>query len=131
MGLLDISLEERKENLRRAMVKNQALRENLKTMKTQWPDEDGWMEIARQYNFRLPQMQYLPDASNIRTWCRRLKITEKEFRTWGGYSSLDEFQIRNPRWPLRALVGVLLEYYDERETARKALGAKLSGTNSG
>ena len=106
--------------------KTKALIANLPNMKTDWLDDETWQDMARDRGLKLPAMYLLPTPTAIRRWLRRLGMTNAEFREWGGYATLEDFARLNPRWPLRALVGILLEYVTERDYARDLLRGKLS-----
>lgn len=118
-----LSQDARARGLALASAKRQALAEL--PLKTDWLDSDLWNEIAAERGLKLPIWQYPPTNQNITRWLRKLDIRRSEFLQWGGYAELSDFARLNPTWPLRALVGVLLEYASERDAARGALRAKL------
>lgn len=115
----------RAESLAKAQAKTAELRATAGDLKQDWQDEDVWQDLAAARGVRLPASYLRPTPTLIRRYCRKLGISNKEFLEWGAYKTVEDFERLNPRWPLRALVGVLLEYAEERDTARKTLRAKL------
>ena len=113
-------------NLAAMHAKTAALRASAGELKQDWLDAEVWAEMARARGIRLPAAFVRPEPHLIRRYLRKLDIKPREFLEWGAYSKLEDFARLNPRWPLRALVGVLLEYAAERDEARETLGAKLS-----
>ena len=49
----------------------------------------------------------------MRTWLRRLGITVVSYIEWYGGGRLGDFAKRNPDWPLRAWVGLMLEWAND------------------
>lgn len=113
------------ENLAKAQARTAELRESAGDLKQDWLDAALWADLAAERKVRLPASYLRPTPELIRRYCRKLGMTPKEFLEWGGYAALEDFAIKNPRWPLRALVGVLLEYVEERDGARQSLHGKL------
>lgn len=125
MALSDLTPEQRKASLAAAQRKTAELRASAGELKQDWLDSESWSELARDRELRLPPWHLRPTPTLISRYCRKLDIRKREFLEWGGYSKTEDFERLNPRWPLRALVGVLLEYATERDEARAALKAKL------
>ena len=117
--------EERAANLASAMKATADLKATAHELKQDWYDDGLWGDLAGEFGFRLPAMYVRPTAPLMRRYLRKLKISGKEFLEWSGCESIEAFQGKNPRWPLRALVGVLAEYAAERNAAREGLKGKL------
>ena len=62
----------------------------------------------------------------MRRYLRRCGINKRQFEDWAA-CSVEEWIALNPRWPLYALVGVLLEFASERDAAIKIIRDKLTG----
>lgn len=45
-------------------------------------------------------------------WLGRLGVTGVDYLAWAGEKTLSDFAKNNPRWPLRAWVGIVLEAID-------------------
>ncbi|NPV08145.1 MAG: hypothetical protein HPY83_09310, partial [Anaerolineae bacterium] len=75
-------------------------------------DAPHWAELARQYGVRLPQWWVPCTRKHMVRWLPKLGYDLAWYRDWAGKSDLTWFMKRNPDWPLRAFVGLLLE---ERE----------------
>ncbi|NPV07578.1 MAG: hypothetical protein HPY83_06400, partial [Anaerolineae bacterium] len=75
-------------------------------------DAPHWAELARQYGVRLPQWWVPCTRKHMVRWLPKLGFSLAWYRDWAGKSDLTWFMKRNPDWPLRAFVGLLLE---ERE----------------
>lgn len=85
-------------------------------MKTDFKDSEHWDELAEELMpYRLPEWDIAPTATIMREWLKRLEIKEalfeEAFRT-----SLSDWIALNHDWPLRAFVGLLLEF---KEATRK------------
>lgn len=126
MGLKDLTPEQRQQALAAAHAATAALRASAGELKHDWADAEVWADLARDRGLRLPPQYLRPTPPMIRRWCRKLGLSAREFCEWGGYTHLEDFARLNPRWPLYALVGVLLEYADERDEARAKLLSALS-----
>lgn len=86
-------------------------------------DADHWAELAKKYYIRLPIWKTAPTLEKMRFWLRKFRITESAYLEMTGYKSLSDFQTLNPDWPLRAWLGLLLKYVNERDNAKGVLKA--------
>lgn len=77
-------------------------------------DTKLWDKLARDRNIKLPMWHIGPTAVKMRKWLIKLGITETEYFDWFGGKVLMEFSRDNNKWPLRAWVGLLLEYLESR-----------------
>jgi len=96
------------------------------TLRKDFKDDAYWLDLiknSRTQCKQLPAYGWPPTLTNMRLWLRRLDISKKEYLDATGYTSLDDFIRLNPDWPLRAFVGLLLEYHAEREGAKRVLCA--------
>ncbi len=86
-------------------------------------DDSTWTELAKRFYYRLPIWKTEVSETAMKKWLRRFRVTEKEYLASTGYKKLSDFQKLNPSWPLRAWVGLLLEYVAERDDAKGILRA--------
>ena len=79
-------------------------------------DETHWRTLASRYNIRLPA-SYIPNTEikYIKRVAKKLGIDYKEYLEDCGAKTLKELVEFNPNYPAVAEVGLLLEYYDEKE----------------
>jgi hypothetical protein len=82
-------------------------------LRRDFADAPEWERLASQYGVRQPMWHEPVTTGKITTWCRRLGVSLADYREWWGGTSLRDFQERNPDWPLRALVGLMLEAIDD------------------
>lgn len=88
------------------------------TYRTIFSDDDHWIELAKAYGQKLPKWYLPPEPRRMRSWLRKLGLKEKAYKEACGEGwELEDFALLNPDWPLRAFAGILLEYYDELQTA--------------
>ena len=84
-------------------------------LKTDFTDSASWMELADKHlaSYDLPRWHEVCSTEKMVQWLDRLDWTEKDFKKWTN-TTLDDFMLLNPTWPLRAFVGLILEHYDEQ-----------------
>ncbi len=80
-------------------------------------DAPHWTELARRYGVRLPQWWVPCTPTHMRRWLRRLGFSLAWYRDWSGDRDVTLFAERNPDWPLRAFVGLLLEELEHGDAA--------------
>ena len=86
--------------------KRQTLQAQTKDYKKDWLDEGYWVELASLRGIRLPAM-YLPaTAQSLRKWAKKLGRTPFPEHFGTNPQGLID---RNPKVPLRAFVGQMLE----------------------
>jgi hypothetical protein len=78
------------------------------TIKTEYLDDDAWVELAQARGWHLPQKNTRASSAGVAPWLRRLGLDKPKFRIWCGYNPVGWCK-QNPTWSLRALVGLLLE----------------------
>lgn len=122
---LEQSPEQRVANLAKARATVAGLKATAGELKTDWLDDEVWQDIAKERGVRLPAPWQRIDDRSHRKALRAVGMNVQEFLEWGGYAELSDFARLNPRWPLRALYVVLLEYAAERDDCRKGLADKL------
>jgi len=76
-------------------------------------DDDYWNLLRKRYlpKYRLPQWRVPYSDEGFAIWMRRLKLTPLRFKDLMGCTA-QEFDVLN-HWPLRAMVGLMLEYKAE------------------
>lgn len=72
-------------------------------------DRAYWEERAREYGIRLPLWRLSTTAGNLRRWLKRIDMTVPQFLDDWGCMTLREACALLRDWPLRAVIGVLLE----------------------
>jgi len=112
----EVNMETMRELARKRIEEAKAL-----PLKRDFLDDGYWQELAKDWKVRLPTWTLPPEPRTMRRWLRRLRVREREYLDACGFDKLDEFIEKNPEWPLRAWVGVLLEYVQDRELARETL----------
>jgi hypothetical protein len=79
-----------------------------KPLKSDFKDSDTWDLLAdNQTHYRLPEWDVPCTVSKMKEWEKRLDISDYQEVT---QTSRGDFIKLNPDWPLRAYVGLLLEY---------------------
>lgn len=86
-------------------------------------DDKHWIELARKYYIRLPKYGTFPTPEKMRYWLRKFRVPESSYLEMTGFKILEDFATLNQGWPLRAFVGLLLEYVNERDEAKGVLRA--------
>lgn len=110
------------EQRREAQAKLTAKREeNIKRLRTDFADSDHWDALAVHFDCRLPAWWIAPEPKNMRKWLRKFRIKPSDYLSITGYDNLEAFSELNPEWPLRAWVGLVLEYAEEKEGAEDCL----------
>ena len=84
-------------------------------LKTDFYDSEHWLELADKHlaSYTLPAWNQPCSTEEMKRWLNRLDMTEKDYKKLTN-TTLDEFRMLNPTWPLRAFVGLILEHYDEQ-----------------
>jgi hypothetical protein len=112
--------------LARAHARTRAINAAAPDLKQDWLDSDQWRSMARERGLNLPLPQYRPHGPALAKWLRKLNVSKSEFLIWGGYETLADFERLNPRTPLWAVCGFLLEYVEERDAAGATLRSRLN-----
>jgi hypothetical protein len=71
-------------------------------------NDSEWQKLASAKGLRLPPRDTPCTTAGMERWMHRLGWTGKRFREYCDMS-LSEWIERNPHWPLRAFIGLLLE----------------------
>lgn len=79
-------------------------------------DSPHWDNLAARYLLRytLPGWSTPYDSVAAEAWLDRLDLPLRDWLATGNYHDLDEFARLNPEWPLRAVIGLMLELRRER-----------------
>lgn len=77
-----------------------------------FPQARVWEKLAKAKGLRLPRWNTRCTPSPMGAWLKKLGISVNQHNEWGGFSTLGEWIDLNPDWPLRAWVGLMLEYRD-------------------
>jgi len=73
-----------------------------------WPDDARWVDLATERGVRLPLRLALCTPASIARFLHRLGRDGAWFKKWSGYNPAGWIAM-NPRWSLRAVVGLILE----------------------
>ena len=76
-------------------------------------DADHWAEMAKARKLRLPLWRMKCTRGQMGKWLKRLNVSTEQYLEWSGERTLSDFSRHNPDWPLRAWIGVLLEWIDD------------------
>ena len=80
-------------------------------------DSGHWEDLAeKMMPYRLPEWSVRPTIQLMKEWMKRLGIREVIYME-SMNTSLKTWIRLNPTWPLRAFVGVLLEYKYQRQNS--------------
>lgn len=96
---------------------------NQTALRRNFLDDETWRELAHRFYIRLPNWGTQVTDELMRKWLRKFKVTQTAYLNATGYKQLEDFRTLNPDWPLRAWVGLLLEYVAERDDAKGVLRA--------
>ena len=104
-----------------ARLKRQATMKARKALnlRTDFLDDPHWQDLAREAGFRLPVWSTPCTPGTMTRWLKRCGLSVAWYREATGFDSLRQHINANPRWPLRAWVGLCLE---EREASLAPLG---------
>jgi len=97
---------ERKAGQEAKARKRAEMRALTKDYKKDWLDEDWWLDLASKRQIRLPPMWVPPTPGKLKTWAQRLG--KSPFREHFGCGPA-ALIAKNPKVPLRAFVGQMLE----------------------
>ena len=90
-----------------------------KPMKAEFCDDVVWQELCEKTRYVLPNWDVEATPENIRIWLNRLEINEAGYRE-AMQTSIQDMIVLNPGWPLRSLVGILLEYkYEQHKVSAR------------
>ena len=80
-------------------------------------DSGTWNELAGKHvtRFNMPDWDEPCSVEQMGRWLDRLNISKDEYTVYTG-TDFEDWMAFNPDWPLRAFVGVLLEFIDTRLT---------------
>lgn len=114
--LSNLTPEERSKINEKSRLKREAMREAGESLESFPDDENHWRNLASRYNIRLP-VSYIPNTETkyIKRVAKKLGIDYKEYLEDCGAKTLKELVEFNPNYPAYAEVGLLLEYYNEKE----------------
>lgn len=78
-------------------------------LKADFYDSAEWERLCERTRYVLPGWSVSATKENIRLWLNRLDIKEADYREAMQTSIADVIEL-NQDWPLRAFVGLLLEF---------------------
>lgn len=106
-----MSPEERTEFNRASQAARKVKREANKALnlRRDFLDAGVWGDLARERKVRLPGWDTPITTDGVRKYIRRIGWSYTAFRQWQGSKDMEYFAQKNSDWPLRALVGLMLE----------------------
>ena len=80
-------------------------------------DAKHWSDLAEKHitRFNLPSWDVPCTESEMELWTGKLDISQEELITYTN-TDCEDWMAMNPGWPLRAFIGILLEFIDTRST---------------
>ena len=95
------------------LAKKQWAEENLKL---DYADSPLWRELASKYKTRLPSYVHPNTASKyLKRMLTHLGVDSKEYLDACGVTTFKQLAELNPEYTAQAEVGLLLEYWDEKQ----------------
>jgi hypothetical protein len=88
------------------LLKVRQMQAQTRDYKKDWMDAEWWLSLAAERGIRLPPWYVPATPANLRKWARKLRRTP--FPEHYGCSPAGLIR-RNPKTPLRAFVGQMLE----------------------
>ena len=86
------------------------------TPRQRYDDEAFWGKLSLEYlgSYPMPRWNKEATTEGVLLWMNRAEITKTRFKQVFGVSP-SEFCAINPKWPMRAVIGLLLEIrYNDR-----------------
>lgn len=80
------------------------------SLRRDFADATIWEQLAHARRVRLPAWGSAPTRASMLRWLHRLGISLSDYRAWVGFKEIEAWPRANPTWPLRAWVGLLLEW---------------------
>ena len=77
--------------------------------KSEFKDSAEWDKMLAKTRYRMPGWEVMPTIQSMELWLDRLDINKRVYVDQT-QTSLKDWVILNPGWPLRAFVGLLLEF---------------------
>lgn len=78
-------------------------------LRTEFAEGLHWAELAKKRGIRLPLWRMPITSGGMRKYLKKLGVEVEQYLEYNNEKNLREFAKRNPEWPLRAWVGLLLE----------------------
>ena len=86
-------------------------------------DDDFWVDLAREAGVSLPMYYARPSDSGVKGLLRKLKVDWNIYLEAYGWENTAQFEALNPRYSMRALSGLILELWGERQRLRESCAA--------
>ena len=77
--------------------------------KAEFKDSAEWDKMLENTKYVMPAWEVMPTVENMELWLERLNISKRLYVD-SMQTSLKDWIGLNQNWPLRAFVGLLLEY---------------------
>lgn len=70
-----------------------------------------WAEWAKELHIRLPMWRFACTTGGMRRFLKKLNVPVSDYLEANNEKNLSQFAKMNPDWPLRAWVGLQIEWY--------------------
>lgn len=117
MNKLDFTEEQREEHREKTKATLAAKVEAAKNLKDDFMDKPHWNMLASKYGVRLPRY-YIPGSEYkyVKRTCNKLGFELSEYIETTGCKTLKELVQINPTLPSYAIIGGVLEWWDEKQS---------------
>lgn len=114
--LSSLSEKDKEEMRNKAKESREAKKKAGEHLKDDFLDKSYWKELASEAGIRLP-MSYIPasETKYAKKALKKLGIDQKEWLEAEGFVNMKQFAQNNPDWPAYAVVGLILEYWKEKQ----------------
>ena len=112
MSFSTMTPEARLEARARAEATRAVLQRAGADLRQDFADATHWRRLASDRGMRMPRSYLTPVPRMMRRCLRQVGVTGADYCAWAGEQTLKTFRTRNPRWPLWAWLGLVLEGLD-------------------
>lgn len=77
--------------------------------------KDNWLRLSKKYRIRLPLWRIPCTTGGMRRFLKKMDISVDEYLEANNFKNLKVFPALAPEWPLRAWVGLQLEWKEWME----------------
>lgn len=96
---------------------------NILVLREDFSDAIRWVDLAREAGIKLPLWRARCTTGGMRKYLKKLEIPVEEYLSLNNEKNLRHFNQMNPDWPLRAWVGIQLEWWWKAKQIAEELAA--------
>ncbi len=100
-------------------------------LRSNFLDRAEWDRLAKAAKVRMPAWTTPMSRPLLIRWIHRLGLSLTDYQVWSGFKQPEEFITANADWPLRAFVGLLLEFRELRKMASGAVKTAFASVLQG